>query len=185
MADPRSGRVAEIVESGLEGLSGTPDPSVDSLSKAFLAVADNLASAQIGAFTRSLESVQESSPEAVALRQKVAADMHRDGAAIVTAGGEAAAVAFVLAGKGDEEARSEVGWEMRSFVSDGMASKGLSSDELLALANRNYVAVASVLSGLGTGSSASDFVTLGVELLGVVQFAVAGVVEVRADEESN
>jgi hypothetical protein len=183
--ETRTHRVAvEIVEAGILGVPTSPHVSRVALTGAFLSVANSLGSAQVGAFTRSLESAQESSPEAVALREKVAADMHRDGAGIVTAGGHAAMIAYVLGGKGPGEARSEVGWELRSTLSqDGLVGRS-SPEMLLSTANRNYVFAASALVGLGQSETPLVYASLGAEILGVVQFAVAAVAEASASEEA-
>jgi len=106
--DAKSQQVAnEVVEAGIEALDTTRVPAWGALSVAFLGLGDGLASATIGTFTRGLESVQADSAEAIALREKVAVDLHRKAVAIVTAGAEVAEIVLRLSGASEADARAD------------------------------------------------------------------------------
>ena len=182
--DPKSQQVAnEVVEAGVEALPTVHMPTWDALSVAFLGLGGGLAEAAIGTFARGLESAQADSAEAIALREKVAIDLHRKAVAMVTAGGEVAEIALRLAGTSEASARAAASWRLRSGTAEESVP-GDSEEEPMATAHRNYVLAAAELYELHTKTSTSDEIErFAQEVLdNVVSFAVSAAAAARAVE---
>jgi hypothetical protein len=182
--DAKSQQVAnEVVEAGIEALPKTHMPAWDALSVAFLGLGGGLAEATIGTFARGIESVQADSAEAIALREKVAVDLHRKAVAIVTAGGEVAEIALRLAGTSEARARAVASWQLRSGTAEESVP-GDSEEELMATAHRNYVLAAAELYGLHMKTpSTEEIERFAHEVLdNVVSFAVSAAAAARAIE---
>ena len=171
------------MEAGIEALPKTHMPTWDALSVAFLGLGGGLAEATIGTFARGLESVQADSAEAIALREKVAIDLHRKAVAIVIAGGEVAEITLRLAGTSEARARAAANWQLRSGTAEESVP-GDSEEELMATAHRNYVLAAAELYGLHTKApSTEEIERFAHEVLdNVVSFAVSAAAAARAVE---
>lgn len=184
MMDAKSQQVAnEVVEAGIEALRTTHVPTWNALNVAFLGLGDGLAEATIGTFARGLESVQVDTAEAIALREKVAIDLHRKAVAIVTAGAEMAEIALRLSDTPEADARAATSWRLRSGIAEDSVP-GDSEEELMATAHRNYVLAAAELYGLNEkATSPEEIERFAHEVLdNVVSFAVSAAAIARAVE---
>lgn len=183
--DTKSQQVAnELVEAGLAGLKEVEAPTWHELSVAFLGLGDGLASAGVATFARSLDSAQADTSDAKSLRESMAIDLHRDAAAIVTAGARVAVLAFKLEGKSEKEAVAAASWRLRSAIAEDSVP-GESGQELIATAHRNYVLAASDLYRLNTEEEPTKLDGFAWNILDdVVSFGVAGAAEARAAEDS-
>jgi len=182
--DAKSQQVAnEVVEAGIEALEMTHVPTWNALNVAFLGLGNGLAEATIGTFARGLESVQADTAEAIALREKVAIDLHRKAVAIVTAGAEIAEIALRLSDTPGADARAATSWRLRSGIAEDSVP-GDSEEELMAAAHRNYVLAAAELHGLNeNATSPEEIERFAHEVLdNVVSFAVSAAATARAVE---
>lgn len=182
--DAQSRRVAsEIVEGGLTHLPEQVDPSWPALNEEFVALGAALAEADVGVFARSLSSVQGDEPGAIELRETVAAELHRQAAAIVAAGVRLAVTACALGGTDVDEAFGSAAWHLRSAVVEDSVP-GRTTDDLFRSAYRNYVRASHELNGLRSDSAYEDFEGFAHSILGnVVGFAVDGAAGARAVEQ--
>lgn len=183
--DTKSQQVAnELVEAGLTNLGKIEGSTWHELNIAFLGLGDGLATAHIATFARGLDSAQGDTPDAKSLREMVAVDLHRDAAAIVTAGARVAVIAFQLEGKSDDEAIAAANWRLRSAIAEDSVP-GESGEELVATAHRNYVLAASDLYRLSTEDDPGGIDGFAGNILdNVVSFGVAAAAEARAVEDS-
>jgi hypothetical protein len=153
--DSKSRQVAaEIVEAGLGQVeSPEAEPTLSELPSMFIALGNALAAAWIGTFSMGLSSVQSDEPGANELREKIAADMHREAVGVVAAGASLAAAAWRLCGMGVVEATTTVAWNLRSVIAEDAALWGPEAE--MTNGQLNYVLAASELHLLATHSDAS------------------------------
>jgi hypothetical protein len=180
--DEKSRQVAsEIVEAGMVKVAGPYGDTQEALNLKFLAVGDVLAFIGVGDFARRQSSAQESGKEAIALREKVAADIHRSAASLVTLGAKVAVMAMRLDGQDEAEAIAVAGQTLRSDLrDDGLPDDA--ADQLLTYAFRNYVTAAAELYALNHDDQAS-YESFALGLMGsVVAFGVAAAASARATE---
>ena len=185
VVDDRSRRVGEeILNAGADQLRADGGSVTwERASLKFLCLGSCLSSVFIDNYTRSLASLQAVEAGAVALREKVAKEMHREAAGIVKIGGEAAVMARLLRGEDEAHAVGEIAELLRRHMDDDAILPGDDPDELIVIALRNYVFAAAALQTLHFKDDDAEVDAFVEAVLSVVGAAVQAASLVRADEQ--
>lgn len=185
MMDSASQRVAsEILEASLsDATEPVANVSRGELAEAFVALGAAIAEAEVGNFARQLDSVRSDEPGAAELRQKVAADLHKNAALIIRRGVQVASIAWRLADRDAEEAMQSSAWELRSALNEDEVP-ATSTPDAMSMAHRNYVLAAGDLEHAWNADDRPTELSRFAEdiLSNVVVFAVAGAAMARAVE---
>jgi hypothetical protein len=184
--DTQSIRVGnEILNAGADQLRASGGTvSWERLSLKFLCLGSCLSSVFIDNYARSLSSLQSTEDGAVALRERVAQEMHKEAAGIVKIGGEAAAMARVLGGDEEADALAEIAGQLRGDLEEDSIISCEDSSELIVIALRNYVFAADALQTLHFQDGEAEVNSFVSPVLEVVGAAVQAASLVRADEQN-
>jgi hypothetical protein len=135
----------EILGAGADEVRDDLPATWDALRLRLFALAKSLTGIVMESGSRT--TLKLATPEGVpaAIRHFAAKELHKMAAQVVQAGGEVAVTTLVLAGEHPSSAHAEITEKLRSGFSGDRALAMEETNELLAVANMNYVLAASAL----------------------------------------